>query len=85
MSDKVVSITGDKPASDPEREFVEFFAQRLRGYVETYGHVPGVFAFALYGDGNGGMDWATCFMSPKPKSKVEACATAAALLLRNDQ
>jgi hypothetical protein len=86
VTGKVVSITGKKPASDQEREFVEFFAQRLRGYVDLYGHVPEVAVFAVYGsDGKEGMDWGTFWMSPEPKSRVEACSVAAGLLLRDNQ
>lgn len=81
---KVVSLTGKAPASDEEREFVEFFAQRLRVYVESYGHVPETCVFAMFGTAkDGDWNWGTCFMSPKAKSEVEACATAAGLLLRD--
>jgi hypothetical protein len=84
MSDKVVSITGAKPASDTEREFVEFFAQRLRGYVELYGHVPDTAVFAVFGNGNDGWDYGTFYMSTVAKARVESCSTAAGLLLRDN-
>jgi cytosine/adenosine deaminase-related metal-dependent hydrolase len=80
----IVSITGKVPAENEERKLVEFFAKRLREYVEAHDHLPEVLVWAMWGDDDSdGMDWATTYMSEPARSKVEAYATAAGLLLKS--
>lgn len=81
MSDRIAPIRPGVTFRNKD-DLVEFFAQRLVGFVEEHGVEPDTLVFAMWADGDV-FHHGTSFVSRSGKmSKVMAHGTAAALLQR---